>query len=433
MSASFDRFVAAVKDGRVEDVHSLLASDPAITRRINEPHPDLPFDSTPLLAAVARSDVALIDLLLAAGADINAKSRWWAGGFGVLHTCSPELAPFLIERGAAIDLHAAARLGLIDDIDRLLYADRDLVHARGGDGQTPLHFAMTTQVARRLLDVGADIDARDVDHESTPAQWMVSDRADVARYLISRGCQTDILMTAALGDLELTRRHLDSDPASIRTRVSERYFPKRDPRAGGTVYNWTLGGNKTAHAVAYEHGHEEVYQLLMKRSPSAIQLVAACEVGDEPAVGRLLESEPTLPATLEGEDRARLAFAAESNDARAVGLMLRAGWPLDGRGTTGGTALHWASWHGNAGIVREILQFGPDIEARDGHFGATPLGWAIHGSLNSWHCRTGDYGATVDALLDAGARPPDDLAAIGSNAAASDAVRDVFRRRRLLD
>ena len=42
------------------------------------------------------------------------------------------------------------------------------------------------------------IDARDIDHESTPAQYAVRERPDVARYLASRGCWTDILMAAAL-------------------------------------------------------------------------------------------------------------------------------------------------------------------------------------------------------------------------------------------
>ena len=76
-----------------------------------------------------------------------------------------------------------------------------MVNARGGDGQTPLHFASTVDIAAYLLDQGADIDARDVDHESTPAQYMIDDRQEIARYLIQRGCKTDILMAAALGDI----------------------------------------------------------------------------------------------------------------------------------------------------------------------------------------------------------------------------------------
>jgi hypothetical protein len=104
-------------------------------------------------------------------------------------------------------------------------ADPDVVHARGGDGQTPLHFASTVEVAEFLLANGAEIDARDVDHESTPAQYMLRveqkrhyprDRQDVARYLVARGCRTDILMAAALGDADLVRRHLDADAGCIR-------------------------------------------------------------------------------------------------------------------------------------------------------------------------------------------------------------------------
>ena len=34
----------------------------------------------------------MIDVLAEAGADLNAKSRWWAGGFGLTHLASPELA-----------------------------------------------------------------------------------------------------------------------------------------------------------------------------------------------------------------------------------------------------------------------------------------------------------------------------------------------------
>src|SRR5437867_12012412 len=108
----------------------------------------------------------MLDVLLAAGADINAKSRWWAGGFGLLHGASPELAAYAIERGAIVDVHAAARLGMLEKLQELIALDPGSVHARGGDGQTPLHFASTVETAAFLLDHGANIDALDVDHES---------------------------------------------------------------------------------------------------------------------------------------------------------------------------------------------------------------------------------------------------------------------------
>ena len=187
-----------------------------------------------------------------------------------------------------LDAHSAARLGLIEELRELVAADAAVVRARGGDGQTPLHFASTTEIAEFLLANGADIDARDVDHESTPAQYMLRveqkrhyprDRQEVARYLVSRGCRTDILMAAALGDIDLVRRHLDSDAGSIGMRVSAEWFPMRNARAGGTIYIWTLGAGRTAHAVAREFGHEGIFELLLARTPEEMKLSLACELG----------------------------------------------------------------------------------------------------------------------------------------------------------
>src|SRR5437870_3864110 len=87
-----------------------------------------------------------------------------------------------------------------------------------------------------LLREGAAIDARDSDHESTAAQYMVRDRQEIARSLVARGCRTDILMAAALGDLDRVRQHLEAEPETIRMDVSEEWFPKQDERAGGHIY-----------------------------------------------------------------------------------------------------------------------------------------------------------------------------------------------------
>ena len=157
----------------------LLERFPEYKAKINEPV--AAFDAQVITHVRTRE---MLDVLLEAGADINAKSRWWAGGFGLLHGAEPDLAAYAIQRGAIVDVHAAARLGMIGKLCELISADPALVHARGGDGQTPLHFASTVEIANFLLDHGADIDARDVDHESRPAQYMVRDRQEIARCLI---------------------------------------------------------------------------------------------------------------------------------------------------------------------------------------------------------------------------------------------------------
>ena len=94
---------------------------------------------------------------------------------------------------------------------------------------------------------------------------------------------------------------------------------------------------------------------------------------------------------------------------------------MDARGQHGATPLHWAAFHGNAGMVREILRYHPPLELTDADFHSTPLGWAIHGSEHGWYCRTGNYPATVEALFEAGA-------ILQEKAGGTEAVKEVLQR-----
>jgi ankyrin repeat protein len=418
-----DALHAAVQAGDSSQVRSLLAANPSLARRLDEPLRDN-FDMPPLLVAVDRNDRATTEVLLEAGANINARSRWWAGSFGVLDFAKPELVPYLLERGATIDVHSASRLGMRDKLVTLLESNPALVHARGGDGQTPLHFASNAEIATLLLERGAEIDARCVDHESTPAQYMVGDRLEVARLLVSRGCWTDLLMGAALGDLGLVRKHLDANPASIRTRVSDKFFPKRNPHSGGTIYRWKLGADKTAHAVARERGHADVLDELTARSAPDLLLVVAGAAGDEPAMRRLLASHPNLFTPLSKEDLATLANAARDDENDHVRAMVAAGWPIDARGQHNATPLHWAAWNGNAQMTADLIAGGAPIEVKGDEFDGTPLTWAIYGSVHGWRRATGDYAGTVERLLAAGAKAPP----LTPKLEASDPVRAVLAK-----
>ena len=422
---------SAVRASDADRVARVLQQHPELRGQLNEPLEGYGAGMQALLAAVQRTDRKTIDVLLAAGAHINERSRWWAGGMGVLDECHPDLAPFLIERGAHLDVHSASRLGKLEELRSIVQADPGTVHARGAQGHTPLHFASTVEVARYLLDQGAEIEARDLLHESTPAQHMLrvvqarhypDDRLHIARYLVTRGCSTDILMAAALGQLEMVQRHLDADPSCIRMRVNETWFPKHDSRSGGTIYLEEFGRDRTPHLVARDFGHEEVFQYLMAHSPEDVKIAQACEVGDAEAFRALLASRPNLPATLTEEESRRLPNAAQNNNRAAVDLMLSAGWPVDTPGEYGLSALQWASWHGNAEMVRDILRYHPQLEKKDNQHEISALVSALHGSENSWHRDTGNYADTVRALLEAGAKAPK----VAPDLEASDEAREVL-------
>lgn len=408
---------AAIKANDAKLVRDVLGRHASLRERINEPLPGASFDQPTILLAVQKNNREMVDALLDAGANINERSRWWAGGFGVLDSARPEMAEYLIGRGATVDIHAAARLGKRERVLELLEQDPELVHARGGDGQLPLHFAATVEIASLLLEYSAEIDARDIDHESTAAQYMVCERQymewrepyrhDVARFLISRGAQADILMASAVGDVALVERILNDDPDTVRTTVSERSFPKGNPKSGGCIYFYGFGMTKSPHMVAHQFGHKAVFDLLMQRSAPWLRLVQAAEIDDEAMVREIMRAHPALFARLSGNAARRIIGTALRNNAGAVELLLKQGWPANARLDNQQTALHYAAWHGNLAMARALLEHGAAVDVLETEHGGSPLAWALHGSLHSWERCTGDYPGVARALLAAGASVPE--------------------------
>src|SRR5580704_16477878 len=127
----------------------------------------------------------------------------------------------MAQHSAEQAVHEAARAGLVDRLAEMLAADASLIDAKGMDARTPLHCAGTVAVAALLLDHGARIDARDEDHDSTPAQWRIGEAPEVARFLLERGAKADIFLAAALGDLGLAERLVAEDRGCLSHRIGK--------------------------------------------------------------------------------------------------------------------------------------------------------------------------------------------------------------------
>jgi len=413
-----ERFLAALRDGDAVHVGELLDQHPEVRAAVNAPISH--FDSRPV--AAAKKNLPLLDVLLAHGADLNLKSDWWAGGFGLLeYDCTPEEAAPLIERGAVVDVFAASHLGMFERLQELVDRDPSLVHARGGDGKTPLHSAPTVEIARYLVDRGADLDARDVDHESTPAQYLVRDAPDVVRLLVARGAWLDIFIAIGLRDPDLVERCLRDDPEALDHRIGQgKYAVAHDGRRPATreaigdrrgdTYRWVFGHNVSAVEAAGLLGYDDIVALLLRQASPAQRLLGACARADRPAAEAVAASHPEVVSGL-GRDRMRLiADKAYGNDTAAVALMLDLGFDARTIGPDNGDALHWAAFHGNAEMVRLLLRHDPAIGVKDAGHGGTPLGWCVYGSVCGWGKKSGDFASTARLLLDAGERAdPADL------------------------
>jgi ankyrin repeat protein len=325
----------------------------------------------------------------------------------VLDNASEDTARFLLAQGATLTPNVAARLGWLDQLRMLLNADEDLVHARGGDGQQPLHEAATVAVADFLLDRGAGVDVRCIDHKSTPAQYALADRPGVCRRLLERGATPDIFMAARLGDLPLATRLLDADPTCIAARVNE---PGYAPVPPFNIYCWSIGFGLSPHDVALKFDHRAVHDLLVTRSPTRIRFMNALLIGDADAVHAVLADNPSLLASLTRQDHAQLAHALFRENFDAAELMLGLGFDPAAGGVDGGTALHAACWVGSVRMVERLLaRGGVPLDARDPTHQSTPLGWAAFGSVHR-RAAGADYPAVADRLVAAGA----DITAVGN-------------------
>jgi ankyrin repeat protein len=422
-------FRKTVRDGDAQNLRRLLQTHDELRAAINDP--SFAFNSPALVAVSGRDDVALVDVLLEFGADPNQKSGWWAGGFHPLYGASPAVADRLIAAGAVPDACAAAHLDRIDILEQMLARDPSRVHERGGDGQTPLHFAASRRVVDLLLNTGADIDARDVDHRSTPAEWMLGDidrpessRGELAKYLVERGASADIFLAAALGLTPRARELLDANPDLLSQRTGQGQYGIKPP-SSFHIYQWTIGSGLTPLETAAKFEQRDTLSAMLAYASPAQKLLLACHDGDRDAALAIVHANPGIVEGLDSASRHAVTSEAWAANAAAVALMMELGFDPSvptPSGPSGVSALHCAAWEGSPECVAAILAYPAGralIETRDSAYDNTPLGWCIHGSVNCERPQA-NHAETARLLIEAGARLPE------ASGEASDEVRAVI-------
>ena len=313
-------FFRTLADGDMDRIRAIVVNDFEILDSYDYRN----FGATPLTMACFSNRPALVEALIELGADPNRRSDWNMGPWSPLHCAifrrDKVMAEFLLSHGATLDVHTAAGLGKCDDVESLLDADPSRVLERGGDGCQPLHFADTVEVARLLLERGAEIDGRCIDHHSTPAQYLCSIRTEVARFLFFFGATPDIFSTVLCGDDPLVEKLLNADTTLINARINQSFFPPGSENDVHNILTFTVGLDATPLHAAAKGNRRETISILVRRGLS--------------------------PNVRGGYDQA--------------------------------TPLHIAAWNNCPVSAESLLENGADIDARSGKLhNNSPAGWAI--------------------------------------------------------
>ena len=212
------------------------------------------FDSPALRSRVGRASSTSSTCCWSSAPIRIGAASWWAGDF-TRCTCATRCGGrAAASPRARCPTPAPRRTSTASICSRAMLAeDPARVHERGGDGQTPLHFARSRAVVDLLLDAGADIDARDVDHRSTAAEWMLGDGAGVgalrARDAISSSAARRRTSSSPRRSASPTGRARCSRPilrCSVCDTAQGDYGEK--PPSSHHIYQWTIGAE--SHAAA---------------------------------------------------------------------------------------------------------------------------------------------------------------------------------------
>ena len=354
-------YIEAVNKGDANRVKSLLADNDALLEFIDAPW--FAFDAPAVVFAASMANRPIVEVLLDAGADINAKSSWWAGGTSALQHATGsmlgynrELAEYLIECGATIDAHAAAGLDMVEKLEALIRENPDVVDAPGCDGMSPLHFAATPRIAELLLAHGADINLRDRDHYGTAAQWTMRRRPEVCRYLLDQGAEADVVLYCAMGDIERAEAEFEKNPELLNLRINVK-SPK----------GYVIPDLDSQHGSEVPGGHVYAYQI----GPAMPLLEIALQSKQPAIVDLLIDSGYEINLrdwyVLVGQGPKRFdvlvkGFLAKGWDINALQKHRRGMW----------APLHWVAQRGLTNGVACLLANGADPNVTDDK-GQTPL------------------------------------------------------------
>jgi ankyrin repeat protein len=335
------------------------------------------------------------------------------------------------------EIHRAIEAGDITLVKQILQDTPNALTERDDNQfrELPIHFAATTgnvEIARLLLDAGADIDAGDSDNSTALGVAAMRKHGEMVAFLIERGA--DVNRRDRKADCPLSFAVYGRDEAIIQQLVvagADLYF--RNP-GGETLLHISCargvrgfvehlvengadiearaagGGTPLGYAAMSEQ--VEIVQLLLDRGADpnpgnpgeTVPLIFAAWRDQTECARVLLENGANVNHAAHGNNTA-LLYAAENCSAEMVALLIKHGAAVDHVNEDGATALVRAATGGYADRVKILLAANADPNLGTDAGGRTALQMAALGGYEDVARQLITAGANVNATTPGGDAP----------------------------
>ena len=378
---------------------------------------------TALMMAARKGHQGIVELLLEKGVDVNRQDRYGKTALDIAAVRDDQrIVELLLDKGADINgqdefektaLHSAAQEGHQGIVELLLEKGVD-VNRQDRYGKTALDIAAVRddqRIVELLLDKGADINGQDEFEKTALHSAAQEGHQGIVELLLDKGADTN--GQDRFGRTALCTAAYEGYRSIVELLLQKGVDVNRQDRYG-----------KTALSIAADRGDQRIVELLLEKGADANRpgedrkaaLYRAAYGGHQKIVELLLNKG--ADANEPGEDgKAALYIAAQKGYQEIVKLLLEKGADVNSRDLV----LPELARRRDARMLRFLLRYGADVDARRRYDGAT----ALHLAAQS------GYKTTVQLLIDAGAdleakQSYKDLQLTASDIAKTEGHMDVF-------